>query len=34
MDAILAPGYYQQFAQAGVDFAYERNVFGVHYRWT
>ena len=29
--AILAPGYYQQFAQAGVDFAYGRNVFGVHY---
>ena len=28
---ILAPGYYQQFAQAGVDFAYGRNVFGVHY---
>jgi len=31
MDAILAPGYYQQFVQEGVDFAYNRNVFGVHY---
>jgi autotransporter-associated beta strand protein len=30
-DAILAPGYYQQLAQAGVDYAYSRNVFGVHY---
>jgi autotransporter-associated beta strand protein len=29
--AILAPGYYQQFVQEGVDFAYSRNVFGVHY---
>ena len=29
--AIFAPGYFQQFAQAGVDFAYGRNVFGVHY---
>jgi len=29
--AILMPGYYQQLAQAGLDFNYSRNVFGVHY---
>ena len=29
--AVLAPGEYQQLAQAGVDFGYSRNVFGVHY---
>ena len=29
--AILAPGYYQQLLQSGVDFGYSRNVFGAHY---
>ena len=29
--AVLAPGYYQQLAQAEADFAYDLNVFGVHY---
>ncbi len=29
--AVLAPGYYQQFAQAEADFAYDLNVYGVHY---
>jgi autotransporter-associated beta strand protein len=29
--AVLAPGYYQQLAQAAADFAYDLNVFGVHY---
>lgn len=29
--AVLAPGDYQQLVQAGVDFAYSRNVFGAHY---
>ena len=29
--AILAPGYYQQLAQAAADFAYDLNVYGVHY---
>ena len=31
MFAILAPGYYQQFLQSGVDFGYSRNVFAAHY---
>ena len=29
--AILAPGYYQQLARSVEDFAYDLNVFGVHY---
>ena len=29
--AILAPGYYQQLLQSGVDFGYSRNVFAAHY---
>jgi outer membrane autotransporter protein len=29
--AILAPGYFQQFLQSGVDFGYSRNVFAAHY---
>lgn len=29
--AILAPGYYQQFALSLVDFSYDLNVFAVHY---
>jgi subtilase-type serine protease len=29
--AVLAPGAYQQLAQAEADFAYDLNVFGVHY---
>ncbi len=29
--AVLAPGYYQQLVQAGVDYGLSRNVFGVHY---
>lgn len=29
--AILAPGYYQQLVQSGVDFAYSLNVYGFHY---
>lgn len=29
--AVLAPGYYQQLAQAEAGFAYDLNVFGVHY---
>ena len=29
--AVLAPGYYQQLAQSVEDFAYDLNVFGVHY---
>ena len=29
--AILAPGYFQQLLQSGVDFGYSRNVFGAHY---
>ena len=29
--AVLAPGYYQQLAQSAADFAYDLNVFGVHY---
>ena len=28
---ILAPGYYQQLLQSGVDFGYSRNVFAAHY---
>jgi subtilase-type serine protease len=29
--AVLAPGYYQQLARSVEDFAYDLNVFGVHY---
>lgn len=29
--AILAPGYFQQLLQSGVDFGYSRNVFAAHY---
>jgi len=29
--AVLAPGYYQQLLQSGVDFGYSRNVFAAHY---
>ena len=29
--AILAPGYFQQQLQSGVDFGYSRNVFAAHY---
>jgi outer membrane autotransporter protein len=31
MLAILAPGYYQQLVNEGVQFALSRNIFGVHY---
>ncbi|HEY5127813.1 MAG TPA: autotransporter domain-containing protein [Bradyrhizobium sp.] len=29
--AILAPGFYQQLVQSGVDFGYSLNVYGFHY---
>ena len=29
--AILAPGYFQQLLQSGVDFGFSRNVFAAHY---
>jgi len=31
LTAIMAPGYYQDFLMAGVEFGLSRNIFGVHY---